>query len=100
MKTEKTMKDYENKLKEEIEELFKKGFGEDNPFKLREEYPKQYVLEFGKYCFQKAKESIKKKVNFYKKTWEEDKDAMFNEGYMESLFEELLESLENKEVKN
>ena len=93
MKTEKTLKDYENKLKEEIEELFKKGFGEDNPFKLREEYPKQYVLEFGKYCFQKAKELIKEEIKDKIKSYKEigGHDLMIYE------FKELLELIDSQE---
>ena len=43
--------------------------------------------------------AIKEIIGFYKRTWEEDKDAMFNEGYMEDLFENILSKIgDNSEV--
>jgi len=35
-------------------------------------------------------------VEFFRKSWENDKDAIFNEGYMEKLFEELKQQLQEQ----
>ena len=45
------------------------------------------------------KEKVKKNILFYKRTWEKDKDDMFNEGYMENLFNKFLSQLGDDEVK-
>ena len=44
----------------------------------------------------KEREEVLKWIEFYEKTWDEDKDAMFNEGYMDNLFKELKSKLQKE----
>jgi hypothetical protein len=43
-----------------------------------------------------AKKEFEKIIDYYQKTWENDKDAMFNDGYMNNLFSELKSKLRGK----
>ena len=47
-------------------------------------------------AFDSGKSSAIKIINFYKKSWDEDKDAIFNEGYMENLFNGMLSKLNSQ----
>lgn len=60
---------------------------------------KQYRKQKEKW-FKQGKEEAKKEfdeiLNYYRRTYEEDKDALFNEGYMDNLFKELKSKLRGK----
>ena len=61
-----------------------------------EEEVERIVRETFEKGIQMGKAEAIKIINFYKKSWDEDKDAIFNEGYMENLFNGMLSKLNSQ----
>jgi hypothetical protein len=79
----------------ELKNMMLETFPDLSDFNNKWEEIKNFFIQDGK-KLQKEQtlKDVLKIIEFYEKTWEEDKDAMFNEGYMEDLFNKLKAQIE------